>query len=406
MQVRRACGSPAPSSRSPARASSTARGPRRCAGELGGPCAEPTEVEGRGRPRSARGPQRERPLEVGECLGEGEHRLRLAAPPRPMRRARRRCDRRQPSAARAPPVRRCRALELLGEPAVQPLPLAGQDGRVDGLGEQRVAEAEAAPVGDEHALVDGLPAATRAGRPRAAPRAPAAAGSRPRAGRRGQPEHVAAAGRAGRSGAAAGPAGHAAAPPIAARCEQLLGEERVARGAGDDRVVSAAGGARRRGPRAAPQIGAASGASSTTSADARAAHAIREPGHAFRRRGSSARQRRRAEHRAGRRRCGPGRRRGRASRRRPSGGPRARAARGDRARSESSASVDSNTCNCEPASSAGVPERTQRVDERLERQLHADEVDRPADQHLEARGRGRARRARPRAASCRCRRRP
>ena len=35
-----------------------------------------------------------------------------------------------------------------------------------------------------------------------------------------------------------------------------------------------------------------------------------------------------------------------------------------------------------------VPERTQRVDERLERQLHPDEVDRPAEQHLETLGAG------------------
>ena len=60
------------------------------------------------------------------------------------------------------------------------------------------------------------------------------------------------------------------------------------------------------------------------------------------------------------------------------------------ARSDSSASADSNTCNCDPWSpfTERVPERTQRVDERLERQLHPDEVDRPAEQHLETLGAG------------------
>jgi hypothetical protein len=48
--------------------------------------------------------------------------------------------------------------ELLGEPPVQLLPLAGQNGRVDRLGQQGVAEAETAGrlLGDEDAVVDRL----------------------------------------------------------------------------------------------------------------------------------------------------------------------------------------------------------------------------------------------------------
>ena len=70
-------------------------------------------------------------------------RLRAAARRRPVR-----CElRRRRSAA---------ARELVGEPRVQFLPLAGQDRRVDRLGEQGVAEAEAARrlLGDEDAVVD------------------------------------------------------------------------------------------------------------------------------------------------------------------------------------------------------------------------------------------------------------
>ena len=59
------------------------------------------------------------------------------------------------------------------------------------------------------------------------------------------------------------------AAPVARGGEELLGEERVALGAGDDRVASAPPAAeRRRGPRAAPSARrGASGPSSSTSAE-------------------------------------------------------------------------------------------------------------------------------------------
>src|SRR6476646_5175608 len=56
------------------------------------------------------------------------------------------------------------------------------------------------------------------------------------------------------------------------------------------------------------------------------------------------------------------------------------------ARSASSASVSSNTCSCEPAVwRAELAERTQRFDERLVRQLRADEIDRAPEQDVEPR---------------------
>ena len=64
------------------------------------------------------------------------------------------------------------------------------------------------------------------------------------------------------------------------------------------------------------------------------------------------------------------------------------------ARSVSSASVSSNTRSCEPAAARRPPrlsERTQRLDERLVRQLRADEIDRAPEQDLEPRVAGAAR---------------
>ena len=162
------------------------------AGELGGPCAQPTTVDGHevGRVRHEV-PQLERPLDVGACLGEGEDRLGAPA-------CLDGCDERVGMATGGSPVdgqlRRtggAGSLELLGEPAVEPLALAGQDGGVHGLGEQRVAEPEAAPVGDEHTVVHGRPQ----GLVQVAVRQPS---QRPQqrvpdlpSGRRDQPEHVA-----------------------------------------------------------------------------------------------------------------------------------------------------------------------------------------------------------------------
>ena len=137
------------------------------AGELGCPGAELGEVEPGELGRVGHGgPERERPLEVRVGLREAEDGLRLA------RRFDRR-DERLGAATRRRPVRRelrrrrgRAARELVGEPRVQLLALAGQDRRVDRLGEQGVAEAEAARrlVGDEDAVLDGLGAATRARR--------------------------------------------------------------------------------------------------------------------------------------------------------------------------------------------------------------------------------------------------
>ena len=126
-----------------------ARCPRAELGEV-----EPGEL---GRVRH-RGPERERPLEVRESLGEAEDGLRFAC----------RLDRRGErlrAATRRRPVRRelrrrrgSAARELFGEPRVQFLALAGQDRRVDRLREERVAEAEAARrlLGDEDAVLDRL----------------------------------------------------------------------------------------------------------------------------------------------------------------------------------------------------------------------------------------------------------
>src|SRR5262249_27780402 len=52
---------------------------------------------------------------------------------------------------------RVSARELLGKPRVQPLALPGQDRLVDGLCEQRVAEAVVArrALGNEHAVLNG-----------------------------------------------------------------------------------------------------------------------------------------------------------------------------------------------------------------------------------------------------------
>ena len=59
------------------------------------------------------------------------------------------------------------------------------------------------------------------------------------------------------------------------------------------------------------------------------------------------------------------------------------------ARSVSRTSVSSNTFNCEPTRRAStlprVPERTQRLDERLIRQFRADEIDRATEQDVKSR---------------------
>jgi hypothetical protein len=131
----------------------------RLAGQLGCRGAELGEVglQELGRVRHGL-PQRERPLDVRECFCQAEDALRLAC-------GFDRGGRRLGAAARRRPVGRelrrlcgCAARELVGEPRVQLLALAGQDGRVDRLRQQGVAEAEAAGRlgGDQDAVRDGL----------------------------------------------------------------------------------------------------------------------------------------------------------------------------------------------------------------------------------------------------------
>ena len=103
-------------------------------------------------------PQRERPLEMREGLGEAEHGLRLA-------RRLDRGDERFCGSTGGRPVRRelrwCRrsaAGELVGESSVQLLALTWEDRRVDRLGQERVAKAEGAAglIGHEDAVLDRL----------------------------------------------------------------------------------------------------------------------------------------------------------------------------------------------------------------------------------------------------------
>ena len=116
----------------------------RPAGELGCPGAESGEVKP-GKPGRVRhrGPERERPLEVGVSLREAEDRLGLAGGFD--RRGERlgRAARRRPVGCQLRHSRRSAARELLGEARVQLLALPGEDGRVDRLRQQRMAEPEA-----------------------------------------------------------------------------------------------------------------------------------------------------------------------------------------------------------------------------------------------------------------------
>ena len=131
----------------------------RLTGELGGPRAELGEVDLHELGRVRNGlPQRERPFEMGEGLGEAEHTLRLA-------RRLDRGDERFCCSTGGRPVRRelgwrCRfaAGELVGELSVQLLALTWEDRRVDRLCQEGVAKAERAAglVGHEDAVIDGL----------------------------------------------------------------------------------------------------------------------------------------------------------------------------------------------------------------------------------------------------------
>ena len=339
---------------------SLARARRRAAPRRPGRRARPPRRRARrdrARARVRHGvPQRERPLEVARGLRQAEDGLCLA----------RRLDRRRERLGAAPgrrPVRRelggrggGAARELVGEPRVQLLALAGEDRRVDGLRQQRVAEAEAAArlVGDEHAVLDRLRAATRARRARAGPRRRRAAGRR----RRARPPRRRAAGSAsGRRARSTRAAARRAGRAGARRCSPAAASSSSAKnGLPSARATMASSATPAAAPRAArPAPSRSSGPSSSTSAEPE-------------RRTPSARRRMRSaddgsSRAVGReqhdppvaRRCARGRRRDRASTCRPSAGPRAPAApaRG----SPSSASARSNTRSCEPPPRRELAER-------------------------------------------------
>ena len=251
-----------------------ARGGTDVAGELGRPGAELGEVEPGELGRVRHGvPQRERPLEVRERLREAEDGLRLAC------RLDRRGERLRAATRRRPVRRELRrrrgpaAGELLGEPRVQLLALAGQDRRVDRLRQERVAEAEAAGrlLGDEDAVLDRLAQrlahlALRERRDGAEQRvADVASGGRGQAQQalRRTVEPVDALQQQ------VAQATRELAALVARGGEELLGEEGVALGAGDDRVGQRR---RQRGRRRAAASSAASsscssGPSSSTSAE-------------------------------------------------------------------------------------------------------------------------------------------
>ena len=362
------------------------------AGELGGPCAQPTKVGAHevGGVRHQL-PQFERPLHVGVRLDEGEDRLGAGA-------RLDRCDEGVGVATGGSPVHGqlrlsggAATLEFLGEPAVDPLPLAGQDGGVHGLGEQRVAEPEAVPVGDEQRLVrprrpQGLvQVAVREPRQRPQQRVPDLT---PR--RRDQPNQIA-------SGPIeCGEAVQQQVPHASRQClprsagrQQLLGEERVPRSTGDDGVQygrsrSCVGSSVEQ----RSHIGIGQRREIEHERSLATAHTIGQPEHALRLPGLG-RATRRHEHQrqihhvvsqeddeVERRRVGPVEIL-QDDQQRDDRCP----LREHRQRRLEHVQLRSSTTFAER-----VPERTQGVDERLERQLHPDDVDRPAEQHLETRG--------------------
>ena len=309
-----------------------ARGGTDLAGELGRPGAELGEVEpgelGRVRHRV---PERERPLEVRERLGESEDGLRFAC------RLDRR-DQRVGAATRRLPVRRelrrrrgSAARELFGQLRVQLLALAGQDRRVDRLRQERVAEAEAAGrlVGDEDAVLDrpaqrlahvrsGSAVTARSSGYATSRPAAAASRSRPCVRRSSRATRCSRRSRRPRGSSALG-------SPAAARSSSAKKGLPSARATISFVSVAGSGavGASRKQRRqlvALQRPEARAGAPSPSAGRRRQVGACARPTTA-RRRG-----RWRAAEPLGRRGCARGRRRDRASRYPPSGGPRARAA--------------------------------------------------------------------------------
>ena len=222
------------------RASSTARAEAPTGWRVGCPGAHRGEVEP-GEPGRVgyRGPERDRALEMRMRFRQAENRLRLAC------RLDRR-DQRLGAATRCRPMRRelgrsrnSAARELAGQPRMQLLALAGQDGRVDRLGEQGVPEAEGAVAGsatrtacstarrsDSRTSGSGSSRQHRAADSRRRVRRPQPPQEALR--RTVEPRHA-----LQQQVAQAVWKLHAR---IASGGEQLLGEEGVALGAGDDRV--------------------------------------------------------------------------------------------------------------------------------------------------------------------------
>ena len=222
---------------------------------------------------------------MGDGLRQAEYGLRLA----------RRLDRggqRLGGAARLCPVWRefgrrggRGTRQFPGEAGVQRLALAGQDRRVDGFGQQRVAKPEGARglVGDEDLVLDGL-----AQRPphvglgdrgegaeqRVADVAPGGGRQPQQALRRGvEPFHPL-------QQQVAYAAREFGGPARAGR-EELLGEEGVASGAGDDRVGELGSKPRaRRGGEQRRQVLGRERAEVEHEAGTRAPYAVGQPGHA------------------------------------------------------------------------------------------------------------------------------
>ena len=352
----------------------------------------------RARPRPARRPRARAPARDAREPPPGRRRPPPGGPPRPRRRAppSRRPAAAQCGASSAGPAAPLRG-ELVGEPRVQLLALAGEDGRVDRLRQQRVAEAEAARRLRRRR-------GRRARPPGAATRAPRAPAGRTAARSSGYPTSRPAAAatrnrlcvgwsrRATRcSSRSRRPRGSS--PLVAAGGEELLGEEGVALRAGDDRVRQRRRQRmRRRERRAAPPALALERAELEHERRARAPDAVGEPAHALGRRGLVGAVGREQQHRpvgevvreeddeVERRGVGPVQileHEQHGCRRCPVGEQRQRLL-------EHAAAASRRL----PVDVPRLPERTQRLDERLVRQLRADEIDRAPDEDLEPRGAG------------------
>ena len=323
-------------SRGPARSLAVRARPRAARGPFGWRARPPTSRARRGRARRARA-RRARPPTARALARDGR-----APPPsrRPPRLARRfdRSGERLSAAARGRPVRGelrrgrgAAARELVREPRVQLLALAGQDRRVDRLREERVAESEAVRrlLGDEDAVLDCL--AQRLAHVGSGSAATAARSRVPDVASDGR-RHVQQALRASVE------PGHALQQQIAQATRKLgvlvaggRKELFAKKGLPSERATMASVSAAGRG---APAFAASIAVSSSFVERPELEHerrcptpdAVRHPAHPLRRARPRPRDRSRAPAPVGRRGCARGRREGRARRCRPSAGPRARGA--------------------------------------------------------------------------------